>query len=265
MIFLAQHLCCRLLGIDPKTLRRWVALAQIAFLKSPLDARLRCLTSASLQYLATIHDRPLDPSLVPGEIPSSEKLNAPHAEPDPPQEPSASLVHLQQLVETLQLQVSQLALDLLQERRRREEQEQKTRQILLSSQPSASKEASPKDPHMQDPPKLAPSSRKGRPRALIPLIAVQSDGSYLVVCPQHGELHIPPDSRQWFTWLDTLSSFRFLGRQGRLSTYRKQGKASWMAYRRLHGHVSQFSLGTTNQLTIAHLEHMASLLQTPAS
>ena len=262
MVLLTQQACCRLLGIDPKTLRRWTALAQIVFLKSPLDARLRCLTPAHLQYLATIHDRPLDHSLLPEEHPSSQKSPV---VPDPPPEPPASLPHLQHLVETLQHQLTQLALDLLQERTRREEQEQKARQMVLSSQPRASKESSEQEPPSQDAPKQSASSRKGRPRALVPLIAAQPDGTYLVLSPEHGELSIPPESRQWFAWLDSLSSFRFLGQRGRLSTYRKRGKASWMAYRRLHGHISQFSLGSTDQLTIAHLEHMAALLQIPVS
>lgn len=188
MVLLTQQACCRLLGIDPKTLRRWTALAQIVFLKSPLDARLRCLTPAHLQYLATIHDRPLDLSLLPEDPPSSEK---PHVIPDLPQEPPAPIPHLQQLVETLQHQLTQLALDLLQERTTREEQEQRARQILLSSQPRASKESSEKEPPSQGSPKESASSLKGRPRALVPLIAAQPDGTYLVICPQHGEVSIP--------------------------------------------------------------------------
>src|SRR5579859_6752236 len=132
MILLAQHVCCRLLGIDPKTLRRWVALTQIAFLKSPLDARLRFLTPAHLRYLATIHDRPLDPSMFSDESPSfeQEKPHAPALVADPPQEASP-LTQLQHLVEALQSQLTQLALDLLRERSMREEQEQTAKQILL--------------------------------------------------------------------------------------------------------------------------------------
>ena len=121
MVLLAQQVCCRLLGIDHKTLRRWAALAQIAFLKRPLDARLRCLAPEHLQYLATIHDRPLDPSLLPEQPPSPQKNNSVRTVPDPPQESTASLKEVQQFVETLQHQLTQLALELLQERSKREE------------------------------------------------------------------------------------------------------------------------------------------------
>ncbi|GHO41850.1 hypothetical protein [Ktedonospora formicarum] len=38
-----------------------------------------------------------------------------------------------------------------------------------------------------------------------------------------------------------------------------------MAYRYLHGRRSAFSLGPTQQLSIAHLEHMAALLEASAS
>lgn len=261
MRLLAQSVCCRLLGIDPKTLRRWAALSQIAFLKSPLDARLRCLTSAHLQYLATIHDHPLDLSLLPADPPSGEQPQAMATPPQEPAEPPASLPYLHQLVHTLQLQLSQLALDLLDERTRREEQEQKAKQLLLSSQPRASQESSSKASPTQEPSLMSSSPRKGRPRALVPLITAQPDGTYLVISPQYGALPIAPESRQWFAWLETLSSFRFVGQQGRLSTNRKRGRNTWMAYRRLHGHVTHFSLGPTHQLTIAHLEQMAALLQ----
>jgi hypothetical protein len=264
MRLFAQHICCCLLGIDPKTLRRWTALAQIAFLPSPLDARLRCLTWAHLVYLASIHDRPLAPlpdtlTEEPPEEPPA--MHPPQATIDPP----PALAQIQQCVETLQQQLSQLALDLLHERTRREEQEQAVRQILLASQPRASKETHlpPSPPQEQASP--ASSSRKGRPRALVPLIAAQPDGTYLVISPEYGEVSIVPESRQWFAWLDSLTSFRFVGQHGRLSTNRKRGRNAWMAYRRLHGHVTHFSLGPTSQLTIAHLEHMAALLQTPAS
>jgi len=74
-----------------------------------------------------------------------------------------------------------------------------------------------------------------------------------------------PDSPEWFDWLATLSSFRFLGQQGRLSTYRNPGRTSWMAYRRIHGRRYDYGLGNTKLLTIAHLEQMAATLQSSVS
>src|SRR5437016_9385028 len=63
--------CCQMLVVDPKTLRRWLSLAQMSVLADPLDARVKCLTREQLQQLALAHrrmlsleepDRCLDPS-----------------------------------------------------------------------------------------------------------------------------------------------------------------------------------------------------------
>ena len=86
-------------------------------------------------------------------------------------------------------------------------------------------------------------------------------GSYVVICPQEGQLHLTPESPEWLDWLATLSSFRFVGQQGRLSTYRSRAGTSWIAYRRIHGRRYNYGLGHTKLLTIAHLEQMAATLQ----
>lgn len=83
----------------------------------------------------------------------------------------------------------------------------------------------------------------------------------MLICPKEGELHLTPDSPEWFAWLETLNSFRFLGQQGRLSASRTRGRPCWMAYRRIHGHCYNYGLGNTKRLTIAHLEQMAATLQ----
>src|SRR5262249_53329244 len=59
MTHLPQLDCCTLLGIDPKTLRQWVRQAHLQFVAHPTDARLKCLTEAQVQQLATQHGRPL--------------------------------------------------------------------------------------------------------------------------------------------------------------------------------------------------------------
>jgi hypothetical protein len=86
----------------------------------------------------------------------------------------------------------------------------------------------------------------------------------VLICPKEGEQHILPDSPEWFAWLATFNSFRFIGRQGRLSTYRNPGRSCWMAYRRIHGHRYEYALGHTERLTIDHLERMAATLQSHA-
>jgi hypothetical protein len=63
--------------------------------------------------------------------------------------------------------------------------------------------------------------------------------------------------------LETVSSLRFLGQQGRWSAYRDKGRASccWFASRRINGHQYVRALGSSHQLTIAHFEQMAATLQ----
>src|SRR5437870_4295189 len=59
--------CGRLLAIDAKTLRRWLAQAQLTVHTPAGDGRLKGLTADQLRLLATAHHRSL-PAL-PGELP----------------------------------------------------------------------------------------------------------------------------------------------------------------------------------------------------
>ena len=73
-------------------------------------------------------------------------------------------------------------------------------------------------------------------------------GSYVVICPQEGQLHLTPESPEWLDWLATLSSFRLVGQQGRLSASRK-GRPSrrWLAYRTIHQHESSHHCSSDNR------------------
>jgi hypothetical protein len=267
MTLIAQHVCCSLLGIDPKTLRRWLTLAQICWLPHPSDARCRCLTPAHLQYLAAIHQRPLTASLTEeAPLPDPHLVDETNTANIDEVASSSSIFELREQVSqlqttitTLQQQLTQLTLDLLHERAQPVEHASSISQAPLASPPPTQEKiassSSQKPSH----------SRKGRPRELVPLIESTGSGSYVIISPHHGQLFLKPESREWFAWLETLSSFRFVGEQGRLSTNRKSGRSSWMAYRRIHGHCSSFSLGPTEQITLARLEHMASILQSAGS
>ncbi len=285
MTILPQTDCCALLGIDPKTLRNWLRHAHMQFATHPTDARLKCLTQAQVQQLATLHGRPLAspstthsalehqalPPSVPPSLPSSDM---------PETDLGQSLVRLQTQVATMQEQFAQLALELLRERELRlallQERQQHTEQRLSTlealvtpvgepcpspqaGQPTIVPDLPPAQPSRERRSSL-PGSARGRSRVL-PLIASTATGTYVVICPAKGELPFPPDSPEWFAWLATLTSFRFLGQRGRLSTYRNPGRACWMAYRRIHGHRYEYALGHTELLTLDRLEQMAATLQ----
>jgi hypothetical protein len=264
---------CALLGIDPKTLRHWMQQANLSLHPHPTDARIKCVTSEHLERLAALHHRPLDVPAVlarlhPGE-PSPALLPekpSPHVEPDL----LSKLAHLETQVALVQQHVAGLALELLQERTQRYEQRLHTLEARIQppSQHARSVSALPPAREQRSQPDTPLNARrvhpaKGRPRAILPLIEYTADGTYIVICPQQGELALIPDSPAWFAWLETVSSLRFLGQQGRWSAYRDKRRAAhgWFAYRRIHGHQYVHALGSAHELTIARFEQMAATLQ----
>ena len=279
---------CSMLGIDAKTLRQWLKQSHLALQSHPTDARIKCLTMEQVQQLATLHHRRLkeDGTATPEQI--SASLGAVSANstaehlmiPEPAcQLPSTSLcgpdllqslLSLQATVATLQQQVAGLALELLQERTGRYEQRLCHLEVLK-------KTAGELSPAVQSAP-FAPGTDMAHPtprpqrrsplagsvrgsRGKLPLIAYTAAGSYVVICPTNGELAVLPDTAEWFEWLATLSSFRFLGKLGRLSASRSSGRPNWTAYRRIHHQRYCYGLGNTKRLTLAHLEQMAATLQ----
>jgi len=94
------------------------------------------------------------------------------------------------------------------------------------------------------------------------LIEDGAQGSYVIISSQEGELPLVPDSAEWFEWLATISSFRFVGQQGRFTAYRHDRLSrSWRAHRVIHQRHSKQTLGVTDQLTIHRLEQVAATLQ----
>jgi hypothetical protein len=85
----------------------------------------------------------------------------------------------------------------------------------------------------------------------------------VVVCPQHGLLALAPDSPEWFAWLATQSSFRFVGTQGRFTAHHEVERVpngAWRAHRHIRNHSYNLRLGLTHELTIAVLEQAAATL-----
>jgi hypothetical protein len=284
MTIFPQTDCCTLLGIDPKTLRNWLRDANLQFATHPTDARLKCLTQAQVQQLAALHGRPLSSLLTAHPAQEHETLHpsAPASLPSfgmPETDLGQSLVRLQAQVATMQEHLTQLALELLHERELRlewlRERELRSEQRLSTLEalvtplveppPSPTVQASTTGAELLDA-KQSPADRsfpvKTRSGSrVLPLIGYAATGAYVVICPTVGELPFAPDSPEWFAWLATLHSFRFVGHQGRLSTYRNKGRSCWMAYRRIHGRRYEYALGSTEHLTIDRLEQMAATLK----
>jgi hypothetical protein len=251
--------CCAMLGIDAKTLRNWLRQANLEWAAHPKDARLKCLTSEQVQQLAVVHARPfaLPEALAPSPLVLSSPLSAEDAPTDTglalvqrPHCPSETdllkkLAHLETHVTTIQQQLAQLALELLQERTERYEQRLQTLEALIQpiERPEALPQALQTIGSQTQQEKVTGKERRLHPAELharsrvLPLIEYGAAGTYVVICPQDGELLLIPDSPAWFDWLATLSSFRFVGKQGRFTAYRK-GRMSrrWSAYRTIHQH-----------------------------
>lgn len=279
--------CCTMLGIDPKTLRNWLRHASMQFVAHPTDARLKCLTLEQVQQLATLHARPLQMSPVAHLRHQEEAVSSPEPYERTPQtlESEVSLVSataspedqadlrkvvcsLSAQVATLQEHLTQLALELLRERTERYESRLSALEAKLSQGSGRStppqelalggdhqQERSPSHKWLPQPAELRARSR------IISHIEYGAEGSYVLACPREGVLSVTADSQEWFNWLASLTSFRFVGPEGRFTAYREGQTRSWKAYRTFHGRTYRRSLGVTSRLTIAHLEQIAAVLQ----
>jgi hypothetical protein len=261
--------CCHRLSIDPKTLRQWLVQAQISLHPHPKDARIKCLTSEQIHVLANLHGRVLKPEAeASGASPrpdEAERLMPPTAVCDA--DLRARLAQMEVQVATLQTQLTDLTLQLLRER------EQHTEQRLLSLEARSTLT----EPYAQAPLALQTSSVLCQPamppvvchpteqrNRLIPLIEYGARGHYVLICPKEGELHITPDSPEWFAWLASLSSFRFVGQSGRFSArrgYNHRPNRGWYAQRGIRQKNYSKYIGVSEHVTTDRLEQIAAYFQ----
>jgi len=220
----------RLLGIHPKTLPHWLTQANLPLAAHPRDARITGGEEEHLLEVARLHGRPLQSS-VPSQVPA---LFEPENEREPastacsfPLSPTQEADQIQRLasLETrmviLQEQMAQLTLALLQERERSLEHRLTTLESLMQSLLGRQMPNLPVPEPRQEPACVAlqpqalhPAEQLARSRRPA-LIEYSAAGIYVIISSQEGEGHLQPNSRAWFDWLATLSSFRFIGPGGR--------------------------------------------------
>jgi hypothetical protein len=279
--------CCERLTIDPKTLRHWVRQATLPLSSHPSDARIKCLTIEQVQHLAALHGRALKPdaTATPSSLAEPSPLHAvgvqdagmgarretevtalQHEEDWP-----GRLADLERQVAFLQQQLACLTSSLLLVQRLPSDPAlatlgvaalQAMLQPVWRTEPAQTSLASLADgvPYRE----RLPHPAESRGRRVLPLIEYGARGLYVVVCPYEGQLQITPDTPEWFAWLASLSSFRFVGKVGRLSVcreYRHGPKRSWYAHREIHQHTYKQYLGPTERLTLARLEQVAVTFQ----
>ena len=278
--------CARRLGIHPKTFTHWLTQANFPFTPHPTDARIKCVAEEHFLEVAKRHARPLQPSvpsdLLDGAARSSSSqeqvlLTPEHEAASSQTDLIQKLSSLETKVATLQEHLTQLALALLQERERSVERRLSTLETT-TSELLGKLGFSPSLPEGQSsgtefervgrvpvPRLLNPAELRARSH-MPPLIEYSAQGDYVIVSSQEGELHLVPDSTEWFDWLATLSSFRFIGKQGsRFTAYRESDhrgpKRGWTAHRSLHNRRCKHYLGVTDRLSITSLEQGAARIQ----
>jgi hypothetical protein len=269
MTSLSLAKCCRLLTIDYKTLRRWLAQAQIAWHTDPTNAKIKCLEVEQVETLARLHGRVLKPeasaSAVSPRPSGAQSQGLSTALPDT--DLRARLAQMEEQMATLQAQLTDLTLQLLREREQRAEQ----RLLALETQLISTGDhalalpfgSTPRGPDRPEMPPFAchPTEKRA---LLIPLIEYGARGRYVLISPEEGELPITPDSPEWFAWLAALSSFRFVGQSGRFSArrgYNRRPNRSWYAQRGIHQKNYSKYIGVSEHITTERLEQIAAYFQ----
>ena len=261
MTLVPLHVCCARLGIDPKTMRRWLALAHVEPVQNPLDARSRCVSLQQLTELAAVHDRLLLPEVSRCAPPPPD---LPMASTGVPADRGEELDALHARVATLQEQVALLTAALL--------REQALHACPPPAVPACASHASSHCPLpttgsiVPHPAPAVPLPSQPTPssRPVLPRIELCDDGRVVVLCPQNGILALVPDSPEWFAWLSSVRSFRFQGPLGRFSaqlkTHRGKPTRQWHASTHAHNHKHDLYLGLTDHLTLARLHQMAATM-----
>lgn len=231
---------CRRLGIDATTLHRWLADAQLPLQSHPRDGRKKGVSCEHLDLLARLHQRCLTS---PAEQPPPPVLGSQLPLP-------AALLALPEQLAALQAQIAALQQQVTELTRRLQPQ---------LPQPARRLPKPPSPPPRSRPtasvaPKLPP-----KPAHVIPRVEYSSEGRYVVICPKRGRLSFEPDTPEWFAWVATQSSFRFLGKEGHFTAHHAwtTPRGAWRAHRQIRNHSYNVRLAPNQHLTIAVLEQAA--------
>jgi transposase-like protein len=254
MTFVSVAEACRRLGIDAKTLRRWLADAQLSLHSHPSDGRKKGLSAEHLQALARLHQRSLTP--LPQESPALV------ADQEPPL--PAVLLGLPERLDALQAQLTCLQQQvaalthLLQQH-----VQEPASPAALAQQPTTARHAPKPAPPAPRSRRAATAKTPPKPAQVLARVEYGREGGYVVICPTHGVLPLEPDTPEWFAWLASQSSFRFVGKLGRLTAHHewRVPRGAWRAHRHIRNHSYTLRLAPTQELTMAVLEQAAATLQ----
>jgi hypothetical protein len=245
MTFVSLAEAARRLGIDVKTVHRWLAEAQIPLHSHPGDGRKKGLSDPDLQTLARLHHRhavslSASPSVpVCGQMPPL---------PDALLAVPETLAILQAQVAALHQQVAALTALL---------------QLPVQPPPPAPQPSATKRPPSPTSPVPHARPSVAKPVHVIPRVEYGPNGRYVIICPKEGLLSFEPDTQEWFAWVSKQDAFRFVGKMGHFTAHHewRVPKGAWRAYRPIRNRTSVLRLAPNHELTIAVLEQAAEALQ----
>ena len=252
MIFVSVAEAARRLGIDAKTLRRWLVEAQLPLHSHPHDGRKKGVSGEHLEGLARLHQRSLAP--LPEVPPAPEAF-------EPPPLP-ATLLALPEQLSALQAQLAAL-----------QQQVAELGHLITQYRPGPAIALAPPPPTRTAKRPFQPTSPASRARRavklpskpvhVIPRVEYGEEGRYVVICPKQGLLPFEPDTPEWFAWVAEQDSFRYVGKGGRFTAHHegRVPKGAWRAHRHIRNHNYTLRLALTQDLTIAVLEQAATTLQ----
>lgn len=242
---------CRRLGIDAKTLHRWLHEAQLPLHTYPGDGRKKGVSHEHLEHLAHLHQRRLPPSPQPPALVLGDAFPLP-----------ATLLALPETICALQAQIAALQASVADLTHFLEHHAR----LLTLPAPAAKPPRAPRRP----PEPTSPASRarptpkpSRKPAHVIPRVEYGPEGRYVVICPRRGLLPLEPDTPEWFAWVAKQSSFRFVGKQGHFTAHHewRVPRGAWRAHRHIRNHLYAVRLAPNQELTLAVLERAAEVLQ----
>ena len=252
MTFVSVAQATRRLGIDAKTLHRWLAEAQLPLHRHPSDGRQKGLSAEDLHLLAQRHQRSLAPLPQESPAPGADELPA----------WGAARLSLPERLDALQAQIAALQQQVTDLTRLLQQHRQEPAIPAASTQQakSASRLSKPASPASRSRPAAKPPRK---PVHVLPRVEYGPEGRYVVTCPKHGVLPLEPDTPEWFAWLAQQSSFRFVGKVGRFTAHHewRVPRGAWRAHRKIRNHGYSLRLAPSHELTMAVLEQAAATLQ----
>jgi hypothetical protein len=256
MTFVSLAEATRRLGIDVKTLHRWLAEAQISLHLHPGDGRKKGVSEEHLHVLARLHQRSLTPLC--------EVSPVPVASPVP--ELAAALLTLPEQLCVLQAQIAALQVQVADLTRLMTQHGPKPAIAVVPAESSRMLKPAAKPTRSASgsrPAASATTKTPPKPVHVIPRVEYGEEGHYVVICPKGGLLSLEPDKEEWFAWVAQQDSFRFVGKMGHFTAHHewRVKKGAWRAHRHIRNHSYTLRLAPAQELTIAVLEQAAETLQ----